>query len=147
MFHLLPQFVEIANTAFWIIMMHALWVMIIYLCLRFKITRQIIITKFYIRDYMKMKVWITHIMGKLSQKNEETSGGKAHTNTRKLNWDILMIKDVFLNQKTPSLPCSHTYSLLINKDICDHQNISSFRVCLSSGDLFFFSVRLFPSFV
>ena len=33
--------------------------------------------------------------GKLLQKIEEISGGKAHANTRKLNQNILMVRDVF----------------------------------------------------
>ena len=40
------------------------------------------------------------------------------------------------------------YSLLIAKDVCDRQNILNkfpcVCVCLSSGDLFNFSVRVFP---
>ena len=37
-------------------------------------------------------------MKKLLPKIEEISNGKAHTNTRKLIWNILMVTDVFLNQ-------------------------------------------------
>ena len=43
------------------------------------------------------EVWITQKIGKerekSHQKNEETSGRKGHTNTRKLNWNILTITD------------------------------------------------------
>ena len=41
--------------------------------------------------------------GKLLPKNEEISGGKAHTNTQKLILFILTIIDVFLNQKRVNL--------------------------------------------
>ena len=37
--------------------------------------------------------------GKLVLKNEEISERKAHTNTWKLNWNILTITDVFLDEK------------------------------------------------
>ena len=37
--------------------------------------------------------------GKLLPKTEEISIGKAHTNTRKLNRNILTVTAVFLNQK------------------------------------------------
>ena len=37
--------------------------------------------------------------GKTLNKNEEISGGKAHTNTQKLIQNILTVTDVFLNQK------------------------------------------------
>ena len=37
--------------------------------------------------------------GKLLLKNEEISRGKAHTNTKKLIQNILMVTDVFFNQK------------------------------------------------
>ena len=74
--------------------------------------------------------------GKLLQKNEEISGRKAHTNTWKLNWNVLRITDVFLDQKRVNV------SFLIEKDICDCQNISikllCVCVCLSSGDLLIF---------
>ena len=33
-------------------------------------------------------------------RNEEISRQKSHTNIWKLNWDILMIRDLFLNQKS-----------------------------------------------
>ena len=79
---------------------------------------------------------------------------------KKLNWNILTITDAFLDQKRVNVP-EHTakmestlmwhrryyvftyiYSLLIKKDICDHQNISiklrCVCVCLSSGNLFIF---------
>jgi hypothetical protein len=74
--------------------------------------------------------------GKLLLKNEEISVGKAHINPWKLNWDISMITDIFLDQKRVSLLIrSEGVSLLIEKDICDHQNISikfpCVYVCLS----------------
>ena len=63
-------------------------------------------------------------MGKLLQEIKEISGGKGHANTRKL------IQNVYI--------CS----LLIEKDVCDHQNISNkfpcVCMCLSSGDIFNF---------
>ena len=78
-----------------------------------------------------------------------------------------MITDVFLNQKivnvcehmvkmasrivtelhmVPSLPCVHIYSLLIEKDICEHQNVSIKFVCLLSEDFFIFLQELPLSF-
>ena len=47
-----------------------------------------------------------NMKGELLLKNEEISGRKAHTNTGKLNWNILTIIDVFLNQK--SNVCKHS---------------------------------------
>ena len=90
--------------------------------------------------------------GKLLPKSEEISIGKAYTNTQKLIQYISTITDVFLNQKRINV-CEHMekmashgftyiYSLLIENDICDHQNISSKFPCvcvyLSSRDLFIF---------
>ena len=40
------------------------------------------------------------------KKNEEVSGQKAYTNTQKLNWNILTITDVFLDQKRVNV-CEH----------------------------------------
>ena len=87
-------------------------------------------------------------------KNEEIFRWKAHINTWKLNWYALTIKDVFLNQKMwCHLYCIsiYIYSLLIKKDISDCQNISvklpCVYVCLSSGDLFIFSVRVSSFFL
>ena len=37
---------------------------------------------------------------------------------------------------------TYVYSLLIEKDICDHQNVSVKLLCQSSGGLFIFSVRV-----
>ena len=67
--------------------------------------------------------------GNSYQKNEEISGWKAHTNTLKLNWNILRITDVFLNQKRVNVyehrvkeklshgaaftMCSHTFTILL----------------------------------
>ena len=80
-------------------------------------------------------------------KNEEISGWKAHTNTWKLTWNVLMITDAFLNQKRVNAYI-YIYSLLIEKDICDHWNVSvklpCVCVCLSSRDFFIFSVRFSP---
>ena len=46
---------------------------------------------------------IINLEWKKKEKKEETLtekwGGKAHTNKQKLNWDISMITDVFLDQK------------------------------------------------
>ena len=44
--------------------------------------------------------------GKLLPKIEEISGGKTHTNIRKLIQNILMVTDVFLNQKRVNV-CEH----------------------------------------
>ena len=44
---------------------------------------------------------------KLLPKNEEISGRKAHTNTQKLNWNVSMITDVFLDHKRLNV-CKHT---------------------------------------
>ena len=44
--------------------------------------------------------------GKLLQRNEEFSGGKAHTNTWKLIRNILTVTNVFLNQKRVNV-CEH----------------------------------------
>ena len=82
--------------------------------------------------------------GKLLPKNEEISGRKANTNTWKVYWNTSTITDVFFEHKR------YIYSFLIKKDICDHQNISiklpCVCVCLSSGDLFIFQIRVFPFF-
>ena len=45
-------------------------------------------------------------MGKLLPKNEDISREEAHTNTRKLNWYISTIADVFLDQKRVNV-CEH----------------------------------------
>ena len=113
------------------------------------------------------KLWITQKMkrkGKLILKNEEISEGKAHTNTQKLEifrwsqmslirWEsIPSFPSPFLSCNPPwwhisklmwcHLYCvfTYNYSLLIEKDICDHRNISNnflcVCVCLSSRDLF-----------
>ena len=42
---------------------------------------------------------LTQNKGTFLPKIEEISGGKAHTNTRKLNHNISTITDVFLSQK------------------------------------------------
>ena len=44
--------------------------------------------------------------GKLLPKSKETSGGKAHTNKRKLIRNILTITDVLLNQMRVNV-CEH----------------------------------------
>jgi hypothetical protein len=86
------------------------------------------------------------------KKYEEISRWKAHTNTWKLNWYISTITDVFFNQimwtyRAIYLQCVH---IQIEKDFCDSQNISVkllyAYLCLSSSDLFIFSVRLFTFF-
>ena len=48
---------------------------------------------------------------KLLQKKKEISGEKAHTNTRKLNWNVSMITDVFLNQKRVNV-CYHMVKMV-----------------------------------
>ena len=71
------------------------------------------------------KIWKER--GNSYWKNEKISGQKAHTNTRMTNWNVSIITDVFLNQKTvnvcehmaktapreshmaPSLPCVHIH--------------------------------------
>ena len=81
--------------------------------------------------------------GKLLPKNEEISWGRAHTNTRKLVWDISTITDVFHDQCVFS--CN--YSLRIKKDICDHRNISlSFHefVCAFPLEISSFFSKSFP---
>ena len=80
--------------------------------------------------------------GNSYRKNEEISGWTAPINTRKLNWYVSTITYVFLNQKRVF---SHTfYSRLIEKDMCDCQNISvklpCIYLCLSFRDLFIFLV-------
>ena len=45
--------------------------------------------------------------GKLFLKNEQISGGNADTNKQKLILNILMVTDVFLNQKRVNV-CEHT---------------------------------------
>ena len=45
--------------------------------------------------------------GKLLPKNEEISGRKAHTNTRRLNRNISTITDAFHDQKIVNA-CEHT---------------------------------------
>ena len=95
--------------------------------------------------------------------NEGFSGWNAHINTRKLNWYISTITDIFLNQKKSwrHLYCVFTYAaafllcvhihlnLLIEKDICDCRNSSvelpCVYVCLSSEDLSICSVRVSSS--
>ena len=67
--------------------------------------------------------------------------------TRKLNWNVSTITDVFLIQKRITLTwCTYIYSLLIKKNICDCWNILAkllcVFVCLSSGDLLIFLVRV-----
>jgi len=61
--------------------------------------------------------------------------------TRKLIWNISTITDIFLNRHLYRV-FTYIYSLLIEKDIRDRQNISNKfpGVCvhLSSGDLFIF---------
>ena len=44
--------------------------------------------------------------GKVLPRIEEISGGKAHTNTWKLNQNISKVTDVFLNQKRVNV-CEH----------------------------------------
>ena len=96
--------------------------------------------------------------GNSYQKNEEIYRQKAHTNTWKLSLNVSTIIDIFLDQKrvnvcedtvktAPRRVFTHIYSLQIEKDICDHRNVSvklpCVCVCLSSGYLFIFSVKVF----
>jgi hypothetical protein len=105
--------------------------------------------------------------GNSYRKNEEITRRKTHINTRKLNWNVSTITDVFLNQKrvnacehtvtmasrnhvfimVPSLPCVHIHFLSSDRE--RHlwsSNISvkfpCVYVCLSSRNLFIFSVRV-----
>ena len=101
--------------------------------------------------------------GNSYQKNEEVSRWKAQIHTRKFNWYILTLTEVFPNQKRINV-CEHTvtwyhlywvfiyiYSLLIDKQIFESQNISIkflcallVYLCISSRDFFSFSVRVPP---
>ena len=74
---------------------------------------------------------------------------RAHGN---LTDNILTLTEVFLNQKRINF-CEQTYvySILIEKDFCEFQNVSVkfpcallVCLCLSSGDLFFLFVNNFP---
>jgi hypothetical protein len=98
--------------------------------------------------------------GKHLLKIEEIFRGKAHSNTRKLIQNILTITDAFLNQKRVNVydhmikmasqesflkvspgGChlyrvfTYIYSLLIEKGICDCQNILNVSVCLCAFPL------------
>jgi len=102
----------------------------------------------------------------MNRKNEEISRRKAHTNTWKLTWNVSMNLDAFsirvnvcehmvklvpreiftkLPHGTGFTMCSHTFTLLIEKDICDSWNISiklqCVCLCLLPRDLFFFFGR------
>ena len=55
-------------------------------------------------------------MKKLLPKIEEISNGKAHTNSRKLIWNILMVTDVFLNQKKVNV-CEHMAKMSVTIEI------------------------------
>ena len=84
-------------------------------------------------------------------KNEEISGRKAHTK-HKLIWNVSTITDAFLGQKRVNV-CEHT----VKNKPCEltlfwprktsvivetfQLSFSVFFVCLSSGDLFIFSVK------
>ena len=46
----------------------------------------------------------------LTKKNEEISGRKVHTNKWKLNWNVSMITDVFLDHKRVNV-CEHTVKM------------------------------------
>ena len=59
---------------------------------------------------------------KLVSKNEEVSGQEAHTNTRKLNWNISTITDDFLDQKRVNV-CEHTVNTVPDSavfTVCSH---------------------------
>ena len=95
--------------------------------------------------------------GNLLPKNEEISGGKSHTNTRKHIWYISTIIDVFLNQKRLDV-CEHAwrhlylvftyiYFLLIEKDICDRRNISNKFLCVFPPEILSFFDGIFLSFI
>ena len=87
--------------------------------------------------------------GNSYRKNEEISRWEAKINIRKLNWYFSTLIEVFLNQITV---CSHTFILFwLKNDLCESQNLSIkipcallAKLCLSSGDLFIFSVRVSP---
>ena len=59
---------------------------------------------------------------------EEISGGKAHINTRKLNQNILTV----------------IHSLLIEKDVCDRQNISIKFLCAFALEISSMFGKSFP---
>ena len=60
--------------------------------------------------------------------------------TWKLHWNVSMITDVFLNEKSSYMWRPYIYSLLIEKEICDHWNVSvrylCVYLCFSSRDFF-----------
>ena len=80
-------------------------------------------------------IYITQNKGKLLLKIEEITVGKALVNTQKLNQNISMVTAVCCVFR-------YIHSLLIEKDSCDHRNISIMFpfvcMCLSYGDLFNF---------
>ena len=113
--------------------------------------------------------------GKLLLKTEEISGRKAHTNTPKLNWNVLTITDVFLNQmrvnlfehmvKTGpcesfeklvalfknshmavSLPCVHIHLLSSDRERHMIVEISQLSTRVFVRRSFHFPVRVFPFF-
>ena len=76
-----------------------------------------------------IKVQITQKTGKERRgnsyrTNEKISRQKAHTNTQKLNLNILVITDVFLNQKRVNV-CEH----MVKTVPCELQ-VSATRMCL-----------------
>ena len=54
-------------------------------------------------------------------KNKETSGLNAYTNTWKLDWNILTITDVFLDQKRVNI-CEHAVKMAVT---CVHIHLIS----------------------
>ena len=97
-----------------------------------------------------------------TEKNEEISRWKSRLNTWKLNWNFLMITDVFVYQKrvnvcehmASSLPCVHIHLLSSDQErhLCSSKYFSWASMCLSPffiwRSLHFFSKRLFsPPFL
>jgi hypothetical protein len=74
-------------------------------------------------------------------KNEEISRRKAYTNTRKLNWNILTITDIFPNQKRVNV-CEQTVKVIVESfQLSFHVFVLSFfrRSLLFLRDSSFFS--------
>ena len=63
------------------------------------------------------------------QKNEEVSRRKAHTNTWKLNWNVLTITGVFLDQKRINV-CEHMVNTV------SHSHDAVFTICSHIFNLF-----------
>ena len=103
------------------------------------------------KDNTKHKKRKRTFLPKKKLRDRRTKGTKHR---RKLNWNVSAIKYIFLDQKriticehTPSLPCVHIPLLSSDqKELCEGRNVSinlpCVYACLSSGDLFFFRLRV-----